>query len=502
MQRSYLERRALRRVEGVWTRGERLLGRLIASPLNPLYHLGTLSIFLLLTMVVTGIYLSVFYRASATGAYTSIAGIDAFWLGSLMRSAHRYAADALLVTVLLHALKMLLSDRFWGSRWLSWVSGWVVLVLIWVIGVLGYWLVWDARAQWITQYVVRFLGGPTALTFATADAAAGASTFFLIVLFLHAFLPLLIIVGLLFHLMRLSRPRLWPPRWMMALAGGALLLIALLRPATSAAPADLSRSVGAVRLDWWYLGFLPLVELMGGFFWGVVVLILGLLMALPWLARGRGVGPAVVVDDACTGCSICVDECPYGAIELKTLPEGSRYAKLAVVNPDLCTGCGLCVGACAVEAIDLPAVPAATVRERLKRGLAEMQGAGAAPVVVFACQGHVAMGTLPVRSLAPAGAPAMPALVASGGRAELAIPVLNNAVPANHIIPGVWSSDTEGEPLPVLTCALPCIGMVQPEMIRDSLAGGARAVVVLTGPDHDCDYREGPRWLNERLGGR
>jgi ferredoxin len=453
-------------------------------------------------MTATGIYLAIFYRASATGAYQSIAGIDAFWLGSLMRSAHRYAADALLVTVLLHALKMLLSDRFWGSRWLSWVSGWTVLVLIWLIGVLGYWLVWDLRAQWLTQYVTRFLGGPTALTFATAGAAAQASTFFLIILFLHAFLPALIILGLLFHLMRLSRPRLWPSRWMMGLAGGALVLLALLRPASSAAPADLSRSVGAVSLDWWYLGFLPLVERMGGLFWAGAALALGVLAALPWLARGRSVGPAVVVDEACTGCAICVEECPYGAIELKSLPEGSRYAKLAVVNPDLCTGCGLCVGACAVEAIDLPAVPAATVRERLKRGLAEARAAGETPVVVFACQGHVAMGTLPVRPLAPVMAPAVPALAGAGAQAGLAIPILNNAAPANHIIPGVWSGDTGGASLPVLTCALPCIGMVQPEMIRDSLGGGARAVVVLTGPDHDCDFREGPRWLNERLGRR
>ncbi|HMQ29645.1 MAG TPA: 4Fe-4S binding protein [Chloroflexaceae bacterium] len=502
MGRSYLERRVLRRAEGVWAWGERLLGRLISSPLNPIYHLGTLAIFLLLVMVVTGIYLLIFYRASATGAYQSIASIDAFWLGSLMRSAHRYAADGLVVTVLLHALKMLLSDRFWGSRWLSWISGWAVLALIWAIGVTGYWLVWDVRAQWITQYVVRFLGGPTALTFATAEAAAGASTFFLIVLFMHAFLPVLIIVGLLVHLMRLSRPRVWAPRWVMGLAAGALILLTLLRPATSAAPADLSRTVGTVSLDWWYLGFLPLADRFGGLFWGVAALIVGLLAALPWLARGRGVGPAVVVDEACTGCAVCVEECPYGAIELKALPEGSRYAKLAVVNPDLCTGCGLCVGACAVDAIDLPALPAATVRERLKRSLAEARAGGDAPVVVFACQGHVAMGTLPVRPLTPAAAPALTVLAAGGGRAALAIPLLNNAAPASQVIPGSWAGEAGVQPLPVLTCALPCIGMVQPEMIRDSLGGGARAVVVLTGPDHDCGFREGPQWLSERLGRR
>lgn len=501
MQRPYLERRVLRRVEALWAGGERLLGRLVASPLNPLYHLGTLAIFLLLAMTVTGLYLIIFYRASATGAYESIAGIDAFWLGSLMRSAHRYAADGLLVVVLLHALKMLLSDRFWGSRWLSWVSGWVVLGVIWVIGVMGYWLVWDVRAQWLTQYLVRFLGAPTALTFATAEAAAGAATFFLIVLFLHAFLPVLIVVGLMVHLMRLSRPRVWAPRWVMILAAGALVLLSLLRPATSAAPADLGRTVGSVSLDWWYLGFLPLVERFGELFWGVAALVLGMLVALPWLARGRSVGPAVVVDDACTGCAVCVEVCPYSAIELRALPDGSRYAQLAVVNPELCTGCGLCVGACAVDAIDLPAVPAATVRERLKRGLAEAQVAGDAPIVVFACQGHVAMGTLPVRSLAPAE-PLRPALAVAGGRAELAIPVLNSAMPATHVIPGVWAGDSGGPPLPVLTCALPCIGMVQPEMIRDSLGGGARAVVVLTGPDHDCGFREGPQWLSERLGRR
>jgi ferredoxin len=502
MQRSYFERRALRRAEGLWARGERLLGRVVASPLNPLYHLGTLSIFLLAVMVVTGVYLVVFYKASATAAYASVAGLDAQWLGSLMRSAHRYAADGLVVTVLLHALKMLLSDRFWGSRWLSWVSGWALLAVVWVIGVTGYWLVWDVRAQWLTEYLAGKLGGATALTFATAEAAAGASTFFLIVLFIHVFLPALIVLGLLAHLMRLSRARVWPPRWVMALAAGVLVLLALLRPAASGAPADLNRTVGATSLDWWYLGFLPLAERLGGLFWAAAALALLALAALPWLARGRSVGPAVVVDDACTGCAVCVTECPYGAIELRAAPDGSRYAQLAVVNPDLCTGCGLCVGACAVEAIDLPTIPAATVRERLRRGLADAQAAGEAPVVVFACQGHVAMGTLPVRPVAAATVPAAPAPALAGGRAGLAIPLLNQVSFANHVIPGVWGGGPGAPTLPVLTCALPCIGMAQPEMIRDSLRGGARAVVVLTGPDHDCGFREGPRWLQERLGRR
>lgn len=510
MRRTYQDRRLLRGIEGLWVRGERLLGRLTASPLNPLYHLGTLSIFLVLVLTVTGIYLTIFYRPGADRAYLTIATIDASWLGSLMRTVHRYAADALIITILLHALKMVLSDRFWGSRWLSWVSGWVMLALIWSIGVMGYWLVWDRRSQWLTEYGVGLIKGPVALTFASAESQQQASAFFVIVLFLHVFLSVAIALGLLFHLMRLSRPRLWAPRWIMIEAGMALAILAIWRPASSAPPADPSRLVGTITLDGWYLGFLPLAERWGGaLFWGAAGLLFVALLALPWLARGRSRGPAVVIEESCTGCGICVQECPYGAIDLRPLPAGGRYPALAVVNPNLCTGCGLCVGACATDGIDLPGVPAAIVREHLKRAIGDARAERRTPVVVFACQGHVALGTLPVRpaegagrgSLAPHDQQGRRLVSAGGGSSPSAgaIPLVDAAAQQSQVTPGFWSGSDTDDPLPVLTCALPCIGMVQPEMIRDSLSAGAQSVVIVTGPDHDCGFREGPQWLVDRL---
>lgn len=54
---------------------------------------------------------------------------------------------------------------------------------------------------------------------------------------------------------------------------------------------------------------------------------------------------ALVDENICTGCGICVDTCPTQAIEM--------VDGLAKVNPDKCNGDGTCVEACPVAAITL-----------------------------------------------------------------------------------------------------------------------------------------------------
>jgi predicted Fe-Mo cluster-binding NifX family protein/ferredoxin len=51
---------------------------------------------------------------------------------------------------------------------------------------------------------------------------------------------------------------------------------------------------------------------------------------------------AVVDSEKCTGCGICVDVCPAGAIEVN---------EQAVINTDACTGCAACVSECLNDAI-------------------------------------------------------------------------------------------------------------------------------------------------------
>ena len=498
VKRLYPRRRLLRALEKGWTSGERIVNRFTTVAFNPLYHLGTLSIFLLIVLAVTGLYLTVFYRPGADRAYASVARISASWLGSLMRTTHRYAADALIVVILLHALKMFLGDRFWGSRWLAWVSGWGLLVLVWLIGVMGYWLVWDQAAQWLTEYGIELLRGPVALAFLSPEIASRTFAFFVIVLFLHIFLGLIILFGVLIHELRLSRARYWAPRWLMIEASVALIVLALWRPAVSAAPADLSRLVGELTLDGWYLGFLPLTSRWGNLpFWGFATAIVGTLTLLPWLARGRDLGPAVVTNEACTGCALCFRECPYEAIEMRPNTTDPRFETIAAVNPKLCTGCGLCVGTCSTAGIELAGLPTVLVRQSLQQALEDARERGVRPLVVFTCQRHAALGSLGAWELTPVGTWASAGQ--EGRERPASTHALRDASPP-LLLCAEWGGSNPHPAVSIVSCALPCVGMVQTEWVHKSLQDGAQAVLLLSCPADDCAFREGPRWLAQRLG--
>ena len=58
---------------------------------------------------------------------------------------------------------------------------------------------------------------------------------------------------------------------------------------------------------------------------------------------------AIVDDDACTGCELCVSACPYAAIEMATV-EGKAVATISATG---CKSCGGCVPVCPEGAIDL-----------------------------------------------------------------------------------------------------------------------------------------------------
>ncbi len=485
----YPARRTLRLLEGGWTRLERLIDRLAgAGPrsrsYNPLYHLGALTIFLLIVLAVTGLYLTAFYRPGSDRAYASVLFIDASWLGSLMRTVHRYTSDALLVVAVLHALKMFLSDRFWGARWLAWVSGWGLVALFWVIGTMGYFLVWDQAAQWLMDYALALLGGSFPVSFLGPDAPARTFSFFVIILFLHVFLPLSLVLGILVHGMRLARTRYWTPRWLMAVTGVAAVLVGLLWPVSSNPAGDFHKLFSTVFIDWWYLGFLPLGAWLGQpLFWGLSALILGLILALPWIGRGQHLGPAVVIEPACTGCALCARECPYHAVEMEPRDDDTPYSTIAVMRPSLCTGCGICVAACADSAIELEALHSAVVRQDLHRALQELMDPEEPPVVIYACDRHSALASLPPLEPAPS--------------LELAIPLIPAKLPP-RVNYGLWR-DRAGRPHPVMTAVVPCMGMLHPTWAAEIIEAGAAGTIMVTCPFEDCAYREGPFWVEDRM---
>jgi len=57
--------------------------------------------------------------------------------------------------------------------------------------------------------------------------------------------------------------------------------------------------------------------------------------------------------DTCTGCGVCVEACPAGALSL--------VAGKAVINAELCTACKACIEVCPTGAITIVEPPARAV---------------------------------------------------------------------------------------------------------------------------------------------
>ncbi|MEQ9569510.1 MAG: cytochrome b N-terminal domain-containing protein, partial [Longimicrobiales bacterium] len=124
--------------------------RVYSSRLNPLYQSGPLAVALFLVLLATGLYLLLFYRIGAP--YASVARIhEQAWVGRWIRSLHRFASDAMVVAVAVHAVRMFVRGRSWGPRALAWLSGIVLTGIVFLIGWTGFVMVWDVHGQLLAE---------------------------------------------------------------------------------------------------------------------------------------------------------------------------------------------------------------------------------------------------------------------------------------------------------------------------------------------------------------
>ena len=64
--------------------------------------------------------------------------------------------------------------------------------------------------------------------------------------------------------------------------------------------------------------------------------------------------PAARVNErTCVACGVCVETCPYDAIELVRKRVLGHEKTVAQVDPVLCMGCGVCAASCRSASIDL-----------------------------------------------------------------------------------------------------------------------------------------------------
>ena len=382
----------------------RPLARAFGPLENPLNHLGALIIFFCWIVLISGIWLLIFFRTSVSGAFESLEYLtnEQWYLGGIMRSLHRYASDAAIVALFVHIVKEFAFDTYRLKRWFSWVTGVPLVWLVFTLGVTGYWLVWDELAQYVAITSAELLDRLPIFTDSMAGNfltdAALSDRFFTLMAFLHLIgLPIFLVFGIWLHVFRLSRPSINPPRRLMAGTLLCMLVLSFVFPAVSQDKADLALATQSVDLDWFYLHVYPLVQITSpGFVWLLLVGISVLISFAPWLPPGRLADPAVVDLANCNGCERCADDCPFGAIQMQTRSDGRKYELEAVVDADLCARCGICVGSCPtatpfrsrgelIPGIDLPELTAADLRERI-RSVAESLS-GERRVLSFSCSG-------------------------------------------------------------------------------------------------------------------
>ena len=233
---------------------------------NPFYHLGSLAFFFFWIVLVSGIYLLIFFDTTLTGAYSSLEYLthDQWYLGGFMRSFHRYASDAAVLTIMLHVFREFSLDRYRGFRWYSWFTGIPTLWMVVLLGITGYWMVWDQLAQYVAVGSAKLLG---ALPFFNDAMSRNflegnvSDRFFTLMGFLHLLgQPLFLVFMIWFHVRRLAHVEVSVPR---GLAVGVLLsltILSIIKPAVSHAPADLSIVPSELHLDWFYLNIFPLLD--------------------------------------------------------------------------------------------------------------------------------------------------------------------------------------------------------------------------------------------------
>jgi len=279
---------------------ERQFNHAFGESRNPLYHLGAISYFLFWIVLATGLYLYVFFKTSVSEAYASVEQltVQQRYLGGVIRSLHRYASDGMVLTMILHLARHFLFDHYRGLRWFSWISGLIVLWLVYVSGVNGYMLPWDRLAQFVTVGTAEWLdwlpvfNGALVRNFIFEGAVN--DRLFSLLSFLHIGFPLGVMALLWIHTQRVPGARTHPPRPIVAWLLVCLLALSLFKPAISQPPADLSSVPLTLAIDWFYLPIFPqLYRWSVGTVWLAVGGATLLAALLPWLPpKGRRQGLA------------------------------------------------------------------------------------------------------------------------------------------------------------------------------------------------------------------
>ena len=126
---------------------------------NYLWSFGALALFMLVTMIVSGVFLAMEYTPSVDGAFDSVERItrDVNY-GWLLRYIHANGASMFFLVVYIHIFRGLYYGSYKRPRELLWMFGVVILLLMMATAFMGYTLPWGQMSYWGATVITSLFG--------------------------------------------------------------------------------------------------------------------------------------------------------------------------------------------------------------------------------------------------------------------------------------------------------------------------------------------------------
>jgi ubiquinol-cytochrome c reductase cytochrome b subunit len=175
------------------------------------YFFGSLALLLLVMQLVTGIFLTMFYKVGETTAFDSVEYImREVNYGWLLRYLHSTGASAFFLVIYLHMFRGMMYGSYKAPRELLWLFGMIIYLALMAEAFLGYVLPWGNMSFWAATVIINLFGaipviGPVLVEWIRGDygiADATLNRFFS----LHVVaVPLLLLLLVALHLVALRQ---------------------------------------------------------------------------------------------------------------------------------------------------------------------------------------------------------------------------------------------------------------------------------------------------------
>jgi ubiquinol-cytochrome c reductase cytochrome b subunit len=186
-----------------------LLGYYAPKNFNIWYFFGSLALLVLVMQLLTGIFLTMFYKPGELTSFASIEYInrEVPW-GWLIRTMHSTGASAFFIVVYLHMFRALLYGSYKPPRELLWLLGMLVYLALMGEAFMGYVLPWGNMSFWGAQVIVNLFGtvpviGPGLVEWIRGDYAIADATLNRFFALHVAALPLALLLLVALHLVAL-----------------------------------------------------------------------------------------------------------------------------------------------------------------------------------------------------------------------------------------------------------------------------------------------------------